>query len=83
MIPPQPQKPIQKAYPPQMNSQINPQISSIMNPSMNVPTMNNPMNIHNPYNMNQKPKMSIYNQDYYQHNQIKPSYSQSIRDWNP
>ena len=78
MLPPQPQKPIQKAYPPQ----INPQISNVINSAMNVTPINNQMNMTNPY-INQKPKMPIYNQDYYQHNQFKPSYSQGTKDWNP
>lgn len=95
MIPPAqmmaPQKPMHKVYAPQMNQQMNPQMNpqinaqmnNPMNPPMNVPSLNNQMNMPSHYAINQKSKMPINNQDFYQHNQFKSPYNQGVREWNP
>jgi hypothetical protein len=91
MIPPNqmmaPQKPIHKMYTPQMNAQMNSQINAQMNnpinPSINVPSLNTQMNMPSHYTLNQKPKITINSQDFYQHNQFKNPYNQGIREWNP
>lgn len=78
------QKPItHQVYTPQMNTQMNSSMNTQMNPSMN-PPMNNQMpamNAPNNFNMNQKPKLPVNNNDYYA-SQYKGNNNQGARDWN-